>query len=160
VTDAAVHAPREAERLADQLQRAVEGPAWHGPALFELLGSVDAAEAVQRQLTGRHSIWEIVAHLIVWHHVPLRRLQGEAVDPIPEEDWPAVPDAGDALWSSTRDALRQSYRALHDAIRSFPDERLGETVPGKPYSLYVMLHGVVQHDLYHAGQIALLKQKP
>jgi uncharacterized damage-inducible protein DinB len=145
----------EVERIADQLQRAFEGDAWHGPSLGALLGDVDGAAAAARPVPGAHSIAEIVAHVTVWTDVVRRRLEGEAIGSLPpDQDWPAPA----ADWSEARRQLGDAQRRLGQAIARAGDERLSQRTPEKEYSVYVMLHGAVQHALYHAGQIALLKR--
>jgi len=74
------------------------------------------------------------------------------------EDWPAVTDTSEAAWTKTLEELRSNHQALRAAIRELDEAKLDENVPGTTYSVYFLLHGVVQHDLYHAGQIALLKK--
>jgi uncharacterized damage-inducible protein DinB len=149
----------EIQRIEDQLRRAFEGHAWHGPAVRELLGDVTAAKAAARPLPDAHSIWEIVLHIATWEGVVRRRLQGEAVaDLPPEQDWPPVQETTEAAWHKAMDDLDRGHRALREAIARSGEGRLAELVPGKKHSVYHMLHGVIQHDLYHAGQIAVLKK--
>jgi uncharacterized damage-inducible protein DinB len=150
---------REVERTADQLRRAFEGNAWHGPALSEVLSDVTSAQAAKKPLRTAHSIWEIVLHIAVWEPVVRRRLAGEVIVELPpEQDWPPVKDTSENAWRSTLAALKQGNQQLREAILELSDERLSEPVPAKGYSMYVMLHGAVQHELYHAGQIAILKK--
>jgi uncharacterized damage-inducible protein DinB len=149
---------REVERIAGQLRCALEGEAWHGPAVLELLDGVDAGAAAARPLPGAHSIWEIVLHLAAWHDAVRRRVGGEVVQLDGAEDWPPASGAGEAAWAAACDALSASYRRLYETILTLQDSELERRTPGKDYALYFMLHGVVQHDLYHAGQIALLKK--
>jgi uncharacterized damage-inducible protein DinB len=145
----------EVERIADQLRRAFEGDAWHGPSLRELLADVDAEAASSRPVAGGHNIAEIVAHVTVWTDVVRRRLGGEAVGSLPPaQDWPAPA----AVWSEAREGLDAAQRRLVEAVAGSADARLDEGVPGQEYSRYVMLHGAGHHALYHAGQIALLKR--
>jgi uncharacterized damage-inducible protein DinB len=149
----------EIQRIEDQLRRAFEGNAWHGPAVRELLADVSAARAGARPLSTAHSIWEIVLHIAAWEGVVRRRLQGEAVADLPsEQDWPPVRDSGEAAWRQAVHDLEQAHRALHEAIARSNEAHLADTVPGKDHSVYLMLHGIIQHDLYHAGQIAVLKK--
>ncbi|MBI5708989.1 MAG: DinB family protein [Candidatus Eisenbacteria bacterium] len=148
----------ECERIHDQLERAFAGNAWHGPALTEVLDGVDAARAVRRPLAHAHTIWEIVLHVAAWEAAALRRLSGEEAKLTDAEDWPAVGGSGEPAWRAALAALERGNRALRAAVLALPDARLEEPAPGASYSLYVLLHGVVQHDLHHAGQIALLKQ--
>jgi uncharacterized damage-inducible protein DinB len=149
----------EIQRILDQLQRAFEGNAWHGPSVRELLNGVSAAQAAGKAVPDGHSIWEIVLHMAVWQDVARRRLAGETIVSLPPElDWPAVDDASETAWRQAVTRLNQSQQKLQQSISQLTEDRLAEIVPGMDYSVYVMLHGVIQHDLYHAGQIALLKK--
>jgi uncharacterized damage-inducible protein DinB len=149
----------EIQHINEQLRQAFEGNAWHGPAVRELLADVTAARAVARPLPSAHSIWEIVLHMATWERVVRRRLQGETIGDLPpEQDWPAIQDASEAAWRKTVQDLEQANHALREEIARVDEKGLAETVPGKDHSVYTMLHGIIQHDLYHAGQVALLKK--
>ena len=148
----------ESKRIADQLHRAYAGGAWHGSALRELLSGVTAKRAAARPLAGAHTIWELVLHITAWKRAVLRRMQGKALSLSPAENFPHMPQATLANWKKTLAALRTAQRDLHRAVSALPESRLRKKFPGKRYSLYFMLHGLLQHDLYHAGQVALLKK--
>lgn len=150
---------REVERISDQLERAFEGNAWHGQALLEVLSDVANEKAARKPLHSAHSIWEIVLHIGVWQSVVRRRLQGEVIRELaPDRDWPRVVDTSEEAWQNTIVSLKRGNEELREAITRLNDNQLAQTVPGEDYAFYVMLHGVVQHDLYHAGQIAILKK--
>jgi uncharacterized damage-inducible protein DinB len=150
----------EAARIADQLRRAFNADAWHGDSVFEILEGVTATQAAARPIAGAHSIWELVLHITAWDGIVLRRLGGTAAEMSDTENFPAVTDARDGAWLAALAEVRRVHEALVAAVAALPDSRLYEVVPGKPghYDFYYMLHGVVQHELYHAGQIALLKK--
>ena len=150
----------EIDRILDQLQRAYEGPAWHGPSIKELLNGVTAAQAHQRPIANGHSIWELVHHIAVWEDVGRRRLAGDPAEvPLSStEDWPPAEDLSEAAWEKSKAALERSHQALVEAISSVPESRLDEPILKDKSTVYVTLHGVIQHDLYHAGQIAILKK--
>ena len=148
----------ETANIVDQLKRAFEGNAWHGPALKELLDGVSAEQASARPLSRAHTIWEIVRHISTWERVVCKRLKGERVDEPSEGDWAEVDDTSPAAWQMTLSNLREAHEALVQQAAALPDARLQETAVGTDYSVYFMLHGVIQHNLYHGGQIALLKQ--
>lgn len=148
----------EISRIADQLKRAFEGDAWHGPAVLEVLEGVSARAAASKPVAGAHSIWELVLHIAAWDGAIRRRMKGQALQLSPEQDFPPVKDTSDAAWRSAVDSLKQNHTELIAALVAMPDYRLTATVPGKDYDFYHMLHGAVQHELYHAGQIALLKK--
>ena len=148
----------EVRRIVDQLERAYEGEAWHGPPLKKILTGITAEQAARRVVPNAHTIWELVLHITVWESVVRRRLAGEVVQPTPEQDWPPMPDTSEAAWENALAELERGHRQLRQSISALSDDRLGNIVPGKEDSVYVLLHGIVQHDLYHAGQIALLKK--
>ncbi len=148
----------EVEFLADQLRRAHVGEAWHGPSLRETLAGVSAEMASARPIAGAHTIWELVLHITAWLPVVGRRITGEAVELAGAEDWPAPHDLSEAAWQRTLAALDRETDALEAAIAHLPEASLGNGVPGRDHNVRFMLEGVVQHHLYHAGQIALLKK--
>jgi uncharacterized damage-inducible protein DinB len=148
----------EAALIADQLRRAFEGDAWHGPALLELLQDVDAAEAAGRPVPDVHSIWELVLHIAAWDGAALRRIAGETVQLTGEANFPVVPKPTENAWRKAVTHARHTHDALVKKVASLPEARLRARVPGKKYDFYFLLHGVAQHELYHAGQIAILKK--
>ena len=148
----------ECEQIADQLHRAFQGDAWHGPPLMELLKPVSSRQAAAHPVAGAHSIWEIVNHLIAWKNTVRRRMTGEVVELTAEQDWKPVVAVSDASWQSTVQELQSAHASLEEAVKQFGPQHLAEHAPNREHSMYVMLHGMVQHDLYHAGQIAILKK--
>src|SRR5262249_46863315 len=149
----------ETHRINSQLKRAQEGQTWHGPSLRELLEGVTAEQAAARPIPNAHSIWELVNHIIAWEQIARRRLEGEELADIPDEiNFPPVSETSGAAWQATLQSLEASNRSLRDGIKKIDDARLEESASGASYSNYFLLHGVIQHDLYHAGQIALLKK--
>lgn len=149
-------AATEGARITDQLRRMYDGPAWHGPALAPLLADVTARQASARPLPNAHSIWEIVLHLAAWLRIARERLSAtQTRDHTDAENWP--PAAGS--WPDTLAALEREQRSLEQAILSFPDPRLDDPAPAsEPQTFYILLHGVIQHVAWHAGQIAILKK--
>ena len=150
----------ETERIEDQLRRAFEGEAWHGPSVSEVLAGVTARQAAAHPVEQAHSIWEIVLHLTAWDEVVCRRLEGVRVDTPTEVDWPPVTDTSEAAWSAALEQLKRNHTELRRMISRLDDSRLGEMLPGvkNRWPAYVTIHGSIQHYLYHAGQIALLKK--
>ena len=148
----------ESALIADQLRRAFEGDAWHGPALLELLDDVDAATAAVKPLPDVHSIWELILHIAAWDGAASRRLGGEKTQLTGVANFPVVPKPTDAAWRKSVAQVKRTHDMLVKTVAALPEARLRERVPGKKYDFYHMLHGVAQHDLYHAGQIAILKK--
>jgi uncharacterized damage-inducible protein DinB len=145
----------ETKRLASQLRRSYEGQAWHGPSLQELLNGVTAVQAAAKPVSGAHSIFELVLHITAWLREALAVMEGKQYETLKgEKDWPPVSET----WQGALDDLGSTTKTLIAAIRAMPDETLNENAGGAEYNFYFLLHGVVQHNLYHAGQIALLKR--
>jgi uncharacterized damage-inducible protein DinB len=146
----------ETARTADQLVLVFEGPSWLGPSLKELLSNVDEERARQRAIPNTHTIWELVLHIAAWMRIARERLSAsEITEPTGAEDWPPMTGS----WQEAKHSLENETRALQQAILSFPETRLDDPAPAsEPQTFYVLLHGVVQHAAYHAGQIAILKK--
>lgn len=151
----------ELPRIADQLDRIVNGPAWLGPSLLDTLRGVDAGDAAAHPQHGAHSIWEIVLHTTTWLEVVRQRLQDAAPARIEDDlDWPPVPDPTPERWQEAVAGLQAAAGRLRSAILGTADHRLGDELRGvdDTWSAYDSLHGVIQHAAYHAGQIALLRK--
>jgi uncharacterized damage-inducible protein DinB len=149
----------EASRIADQLRHAFEGGAWHGPSMLELLSDVDAVSAAAHPFPDAHSIWELVLHIAAWDDAVKRRIvTRKAVKLSEAENFPPVKDTRKTVWKQALAHLKKSHKELIKTVDALSDARLADRVPGKNYNVYFMLHGVTQHELYHAGQIALLKK--
>ena len=148
----------EIERIIDQLNRAFVGEAWHGPAVIEILEGVTAQQAAAHPLAGGHSIWELALHLAEWTRAVLRRLRGDPAQLTDAENFPAVADTSGRAWEEVREFIKQAHVELRSAILLLDDSRLDQPIIEGMSSIYVTLHGVIQHSLYHAGQIAILKK--
>jgi len=151
----------ETVRLADQIRRAFEGNAWHGDSLGELLADVNAKTAATRPIKNAHTIWELLLHIAAWDDAVRRRAGGTAVTLSDEQNFPPVKDTSEAAWRQAIEFAKNTHNELIKAVAAFPDSRLHGQVPGKTesyYNYFYMFSGIVQHELYHAGQIALLKK--
>ena len=136
------------------------GPAWHGPSTMEAVAGVTAEHAASHPVDGLHSIWEIVNHVNAWQGYTLSVLRGEGPVSLEEQDdWPLLPVAqGEPEWHAACRDLERLGRELCEEVLHFDDAKLKELVPYKDFSLKVLLHGVVAHNIYHGGQIALLRK--
>jgi uncharacterized damage-inducible protein DinB len=148
-------------RLADQIRRAFDGDAWHGDSVLEILKGVDAKMAAAYPIKNAHSIWELVLHIDAWDGAIIERIGGAAVELHDEQNFPPVKDTGEVAWRRAIEHAKDTHSELVKAVTAFPDSRLQERVPGKTESYHDFFYtfsGIVQHELYHAGQIALLKK--
>ena len=152
----------ETDRIRNQFQRAFEGDAWHGPSVLSLLNGVTAEQAAAHPIPGAHSIWELTLHIAAWEDACRRRLQNDPAQLSDDENFPPVNDTSPAAWENAKAKLIDVHRRLLDAIAQVDDSRLDQPIMESkeiPFSsVYVTLHGGVQHSLYHAGQIAILKK--
>ncbi len=157
---AAVAASAEAARFADQLERSFRGGAWQGPSVTEALAGVSAAAALRRPIAGGHNIRELVFHLNFWLDAARRRIEGEAVDgSVPEADWTREKEGkgtNEATWKTALAELGESHRRLHATVLALDAERFDQPVAGSDPTLRGLLLGILQHNAYHTGQIALL----
>ncbi len=127
---------KETERIADQLTRSIEGNAWHGPSLMELLEGMNAEKAASKKIEGAHNIWEIVNHIIVWMDVVAKRVGDEIVNITPEEDWANVNEFSEQAWQKSIENLKRSYINLKNTILNFPAEKLDDNINGMTQSYY------------------------
>ena len=144
----------ETTRIADELRRSLHGEAWHGPSLREALAGVTAKQALAKPIAGAHSIWELVLHVTAWAEAAQQRLAGQSVELSGERDFPTP--SGD--WNLALDQMDRQLLALEESAAALPHETLTGQVPGRDYDNYFLLHGIAQHNAYHAGQIVILKK--
>jgi hypothetical protein len=148
----------EIELIAAQIESGYRDGAWPGVPVRDLLRSLTAADAAAHPVPVAHSAWEIALHIGFWHDAVRRRLDGDPVNYAPEEDWPSPAEPTEANWKFALDAIDRGLVSLVTRVRELDPARLGDLVPAKDFTVYFMLHGVPQHDLYHGGQVALLKK--
>jgi uncharacterized damage-inducible protein DinB len=155
----------EVSRLVDQLEREHGGEPWHGQPLAGILSGLTHQQAAARPLPGGHTIWEIVLHLTAWKNEVRNRLGGAPAGEPDEGDWPVPPSSpGPDEWRDALAALDEAHHALVSVIARMPDSQLFDRtndprVDAESADTYFQLvEGILQHDIYHSGQIALLKK--
>jgi len=143
----------DAEALAAEFERVhggdAEGEAWHGPALRTVLAGLDAAAAAARPLPGGHSAAEVLAHVAAWRDYATAALEGRREVP-PEDGWRRIDALAAGEWDALRARAEESLRRLAAAVRAADPARLEKCRD--------TLRFVLHHDLYHAGQIGLLRR--
>jgi uncharacterized damage-inducible protein DinB len=144
------------------LDEAYEKAAWHGTNLRGALRGVQAAQAAWRPARGRHNIWELALHAAYWKYATWRRLTGATRGAFPAKgsNWFTRPagDAGESAWRADLAVLAAEHRKLRDAVRDFPPRRLNARSPGSKNANARLIYGIAAHDLYHTGQIQVLKR--
>ena len=144
--------------LLQQMKACFEGDAWYGPSLMLLLTELDVQRAGARPIASGHSAWEIVLHITTWKRVATERLRRKAATSVADdEDWPAVTDISESAWKQAITALRDAQQDLIKAVAEINDDsEMSRGIAGTSYNVGFLLMGIVEHDLYHTGQIALL----
>jgi hypothetical protein len=136
-----------------------EAPAWHGPNLTGALGGVTAAQAAWRPAPGRHSIWDVTVHAAYWKYRVRRRLGSTDPFPLKGSDWFTMPEPLTAeAWERARALLDREHRLLIAAIDRLRDADLDARLATIRQTALQNVRGIAFHDVYHAGQIQLLKR--
>ena len=141
--------------------QAFDRAAWHGTPLWGSIRGVRSAEALWRPRRHRHNIWEIVVHAAYWKYVVRRRLTRDVELSFPRDgsNWlasPARPD--ERAWKRDVALLKEQHRLLRHVIARFPARLLGARASRSRWTNAATIYGIASHDLYHAGQIQLLKR--
>jgi len=143
----------QTQRIADAYRAATLIVAWYGPSLAELLAQISPQLAIVPPMPGAHSISQLLQHLLLWNE---RVRNTSDAHPLPawqaEKEWaePPIP------WNELLSRWNQSRDLLEERIRKFPVEDLQKQVPGRSYPYEKLLEGIVQHTIWHAGQIAMI----
>jgi hypothetical protein len=144
--------------LLDLVDEAFDRPAWHGPTLRGALRGVGPAQAEWRPARGRHSIRELTIHAAYWKHIVRRRLTGDSRGsfPLAGSNW--FEASASRTWRDDVELLVEEHRRLRAVIAAYPARRLMRRVDAKHQTAAFTIRGIAAHDLYHAGQIQLLKR--
>lgn len=141
------------------LQNTYNGAAWHGASIMEILDKISVDQAFQ-STEHIHRICELVQHIIAWRTFAIKRLHGDHHFEVSQkENWKEFTVQDEQAWESIKSDLANSQNDLIKALQNMNDEVLDEEVDGKAYNYYTLIHGVIQHDLYHLGEIALLAKE-
>jgi uncharacterized damage-inducible protein DinB len=151
------------EVILAAIDRGYDRKSWHGTSLKGSLRGVPAAEASWRPAPGRHNVWELAVHAAYWKYTVRRRITGERRGTFALEgsNWFERPEPGratEAAWKEDREILDAEHRRLREAVARLTAGDLERRPPGGRTSLLDLLTGIAAHDLYHAGQIQLLKR--
>jgi hypothetical protein len=146
----------ETEKLTSLLKRTFDKGAWHGPSVKEVLKDI-TPELAERRLASTHSISELVAHMISWRLYTISRLEGNNGFTVSDDmNFPKGKN-----WTQLLGELEETQVKLLEAVDKFPIYKLNELVPvsEQNYTFYTLINGIIHHDVYHAGQIMLIKKE-
>lgn len=155
----------EITRLAQQLDKTFSGDAWYGPPLEAVLSGLSAEQAATSPVVGAHGIWEILLHLSAWEGAVLHRLTSGYVSLPQEGDWPEISEPTETDWALAKEWVFMRHRELVECVANLPESRLDERLgqqrvleTGGGVTVAETIHGVIQHNVYHIGQIVILKK--
>jgi uncharacterized damage-inducible protein DinB len=141
--------------LTEELRRTFDGDAWHGPAIVATLQHITEEQARSQPIAGAHSILELVVHMTAWTDAVRRRIEGEHLRSSDVADWA---DVSAISFEVAVNALMRAHERLIASVDALSDEELLRTIAGKDYTAYQTVEFVIDHNVYHQGQIALLKK--
>jgi hypothetical protein len=147
--------------LLEILDQSFNRKGWHGTTLRGALRGVSYTDALWRPAPGRHNIWELTLHAAYWKYAVRRRLTDGAASSFDRKpsNWPAIPESANATsWKRDVVLLEVEHRKLCDAVRTLDPGELGRLSPRGVWTLAEEIHGLAAHDLYHTGQIQLIKR--
>lgn len=147
----------EAKFLVDQLRTTFKGDSWHGPNLVKTLEGISLENAKTRYLDDRHTIWELTKHITYWLEEVYKSVKDVTKLNHDGNDWPKM-GATEEDWAQSGNRLETAVNKLADELASWTDGGLARTVPGANFTFKQMIHGTIHHNLYHAGQINILKK--
>lgn len=143
--------------ILSHLEESIIKGGWHGPSLIDVVKGIEVSTALSRPLENRHSIWEIVQHVVYWIDRVNDVLKGEEHPPMGDpEDWKPV-EGDSSAWDSIEEDIIGAYERLRDTIQETNEGKIRDRLPDTNFTYSWMLFGLVHHNLYHAGQIAIMK---
>ena len=149
---------QEIQNIKTQFDKTFNGPAWHGSAVQEVLKDISNKEAL-KTVGSANNIAELVFHMIAWRDFLINKLKGQSdYDVSPEENFQKIEQLSKQEWIDLKARLEFSQAELQELLSKADDEILNQKVGKRDYNFYALMHGVIQHDLYHLGQIVLLKK--
>ena len=146
--------------LINNLQTAFEGEPWFGRSVRDILSEIDAETAMKKPAGNGHSILELVWHMVTWRQFTISRLKnsGEDLHEFEANDWRVLDHSNPALWNEGLELLFATQKELIQLLSSFDEKRLTEKVEGRQYNYEFLLQGIIQHDIYHLGQVAYVRK--
>ena len=148
----------ESKRISNLYQSVYNGNPWLEVNLTNTLENVTAEQAYRKTNPNLNTIWEIVNHLIQWRRTILRRLEGETVTAPDHNYFVPVLDPSEAAWEQSLQNLGKSQELWNTFFEDFDDADLEKIYANNNHTYYEHLHGIIQHDIYHLGQIVILKK--
>lgn len=146
------------QEIIELLRRSFDGAAWHGPSVMEILRKV-AIDQLGNQIGDSHTLIELVEHMTAWRRFAIEKLRGNTTYDVNDAANFPVVSPNEESWLITLQQFEDSQLQLLEQLEQLDESRLEQVVEGRNYSYSVLLHGLIHHDVYHLGQIVLLRKK-
>ena len=148
----------ESKRISNLYQSIYNGNPWLEVNLTNTLKNLTAEQAYRKVNPNLNTIWEIVNHLIQWRRNILKRVEGETVITPDHNYFVPVLDSSEAAWEQSLQNLGKSQELWTTFFENFDDADLAKIYAANNHTFYEHIHGIIQHDVYHLGQIVILKK--
>ncbi|MEO7044650.1 MAG: DinB family protein [Ferruginibacter sp.] len=147
---------KETKRTAKLFEDLYDGDPWIGVTIHETLKNITPEQAARKLQPQLNSIWQITNHIISWRENVLKRLKGEVITTPTNNYMASIFDTSETAWQQTIERMQQSHEQWIPFLKAFDKEDLEEKYKGNDMSYYEHIHGILQHDCYHLGQIVFL----
>lgn len=150
----------EIKRIHKNISALYDGQPWHGDNVITCLAGVSAEMAAAKPHNLNHSIAEIICHMTAWRYFVVEKMKGNATYEVwnTELNWREINSLNEGEWHSIQKSLRKSQIQLLELIEQMQEPMLAAPVEGRKYNFRLMLQGIAQHDIYHSGQIVIIKK--
>ncbi len=147
---------KESQRILQLFTALFDGHPWLEVNLLDTLTTIPASAASKQLYNNQPSIWQLLNHVINWRNTVLERIQGNIIESPANNYFETITDTSEAAWQETIHALCVTQQKWMAYLEQLADEDLENTYVGNKASYYDNIHGILQHDAYHLGQIRLL----
>jgi len=150
----------EIKRIHKNISAIYDGTPWYGDNVLSYLSGISAEMAAIKPEKLNHSIAEIVCHMTAWRYFVIEKMNGNAAYEVwdTELNWRKIIALNEAEWQRIKDDLLKSQTELLHHIEQMTESMLTAPVDGRKYNFRLMLQGIAQHDIYHSGQISMIRK--
>jgi len=146
----------------EKIQAVFQGECWHGPNITEVLANISSVQASYKPTPNTNSIAELIEHIVAWRRFTVEMLGGNVefkIDVEAGEDWPRYPNGvSEAQWTAIKKSLDSNQEELVATMTAFDNSKADQNVGHRPFTFQQLAGFIIDHDLWHCGQIALLKK--
>lgn len=152
---------KKIKELKKKFEIAYSGGPWYGDSMKDILNEINPAIVFEKVNGKSHSIAELTAHIIGWREFTLSRLEGNNNFKINQKEtfnWKRIDEGEKTAWKNILKELDKNQKKIISTLNRLDDDFLNNKVAGRRYRAEFMLEGTIQHDIYHLGQIVVLKK--